>query len=243
MKGYIFDDVEVELDPRTAEVSGSWGMQHDGRFVAGDWYLVRFFFEQMRHHLQPIILDVGAGTGSYCLLPKFYDAKAYAFEPHPKLLPILESNIALNDLWGSVTLYPLALSNKKESVFLISPSSPDYYSLATIGNLHKDIASTSERKTYRVAATTIDELHFEHVDMIKIDVEGAEKFVLEGGESTIRGCMPDILLEWTPDSLRTKQFGYDRDEIVWLLKGWGYRYFLPVGNEDLWITRPLKLQS
>jgi hypothetical protein len=67
---------------------------------------------------------------------------------------------------------------------------------------------------------------------MKIDVEGAEIEVFYSAEQTIKRHRPGILTEYT--SLNTRQCGYEREEIMALLKRWGYTKFRQVGIEDLW---------
>jgi hypothetical protein len=61
----------------------------------------------------------------------------------------------------------------------------------------------------------------ERLDFIKLDVEGAEFKVLQGGIKTLRRFIPTILFEYIPEN--TTWFGgYRRDEMVRMMEGLGY---------------------
>jgi hypothetical protein len=70
--------------------------------------------------------------------------------------------------------------------------------------------------------------------VIKIDTEGSELNILKGGEKTIREFKPAILLEF--DNKNTTQFGYMRDDIVELLRSYGYSTFKLLAESDLFAS-------
>jgi predicted O-methyltransferase YrrM len=72
------------------------------------------------------------------------------------------------------------------------------------------------------------------VDLIKIDTEGCELFVLLGGEQLIRQHHPGILMEF--EERNTAQFGYHPNEIVRLLDSWGYS-FVKISGCDVYFYR------
>jgi hypothetical protein len=63
-----------------------------------------------------------------------------------------------------------------------------------------------------VPLTTIDRFEFPRADLMKIDVEGMELQVLEGGAETIRRCRPVLFVEHLKndrESLRQAILGLD----------------------------------
>lgn len=73
----------------------------------------------------------------------------------------------------------------------------------------------------------IDDLDFQDVSMIKIDVEGWEPYVLEGANETIERCKPLIVCEINPQAL--KGHGLTPEDIYKHLPGWSqeevFRYY------------------
>jgi hypothetical protein len=71
-----------------------------------------------------------------------------------------------------------------------------------------------------VQVETIDSYLFQDVGFIKIDVEGYEKFVLEGAVDTIKRCRPTIQLEIVANQCR--KFGYWGEDMIEWIRSWDY---------------------
>jgi hypothetical protein len=72
---------------------------------------------------------------------------------------------------------------------------------------------------------TLDSFSFENVDLIKIDTEGFEVFVLRGAEQTIKQWKPVIVVEQKRDH-SSSHFGVPALSAVKLLREWGYKVAL-----------------
>jgi FkbM family methyltransferase len=233
VKGRLFDDKLVEVHPdSTGAFGGSWqGRTIDGIAHAWDPDALRFFWEKSKRFRIPIVLDVGANTGSFTLLathsPKMY---VYAFEPAPRAFEFLCSNIKRNDLDTRVQALQYAMMDKEGAAPLHIPTALGASGLATLGD---NITRFEGHEDICIPTWTIDSSGYHRVSLIKIDTEGAELMVLKGGERTIKRDKPGILLEYTANTI---QFNYDKEEIKELLESWGYTHFEPVGMEDLWAS-------
>jgi FkbM family methyltransferase len=109
----------------------------------------------------------------------------------------LNANIVLNGL-QNIRVNHAAVTNSEGQVsYWKGPES------AGVGySFTRECQGEGER--IRVDATTLDgyiQDHCESVELIKIDVEGAEQHVLEGGQQAIREFCPHILLEVHPSRL------------------------------------------
>jgi len=133
-----------------------------------------------------VVIDVGAHIGTLTLTmakavgPR---GKVMAFEPQLKLFRELFMNMALNESLNIDYFYS-AVGNcigKAE----LSPSDP-------INEGHTKLEGGTGQF---VDVITIDSLKFERVDLIKIDVEGMEKEVLQGAYETILKHRPVLLVE------------------------------------------------
>jgi len=231
VKGYLFGGFEVDIDPRSIEIGGSWqGKARGSKPVAYDAPLVRFFYLQMLEYRAPVILDIGASTGSFCLLSAFHTgATGMAFEPNPAAFKILRANVTLNGLGDRVRLWSCALSDVNGKAMLKLPVDVREMGHATLGKPKTYQAGES----IEVATCRLDEC-LDRVDLMKIDVEGMEVAVLRGGERLIRKHHPGIILEVNARAAaQTAHGACDPIELLW---SWGYRNFHGVGVEDVWAT-------
>lgn len=148
------------------------------------------------------VIDVGAQYGDYSVLcSKVYGAKeVYAFEPLESNLRAIKELIEVNNI-NNVTLYPVGLSDHKESKLL--HYNGEMLSTNDNGALSQ-LFQFNTLDSYRISC-----------DILKIDVEGFELKVLKGGLRTIEENMPRIIIEVHSRSLHKGAVG--------VLKGLGYK--------------------
>lgn len=140
-----------------------------------------------------VFVDIGASEGDYALIaarivgPR---GRVHAFEPDPGNVETIRGNLALNG-FGHVTLHAAALSDRDGSAALYRSSVSGWHSLLP-GLEHRD------NDVIAVPVARLDSLGLERIDMIKIDVEGAEAAVLDGARDSIARHRPVILLDTHP---------------------------------------------
>jgi FkbM family methyltransferase len=150
------------------------------------------------------VLDIGANLGTFCvpLARKIPKLKFHAFEPQRLISYQLCANVIINSL-DNVYTYELALSNKDVSIDL---EMPNYAAETNIGAFSIDsevrkneYECSTVNTTDRIDLIPLDFLTFDNIKLIKIDVEGHELEVLQGGFETIkRNNYPPIIFEaWT----------------------------------------------
>jgi FkbM family methyltransferase len=159
------------------------------------------------------MLDVGAHYG-HSLAPFASDGwTVHAFEPDPRNRAELEK--AFGDV-ENVTIVPKGVADRPGTLPLFtSPESSGISSFAPFTTGHSAAASV-ETVTLRdyLAQTGI-----EHVDFLKIDVEGFELPVLHGYDWAIK---PDVIvLEF--EDFKTLPLGYSWQELAEELVGHGYQ--------------------
>lgn len=222
MQAYLFDDFRVEIDERATVPGHCWhGQYRDGIPVKLTSDLERFFYKLTLGYENPVVLDIGANDGVFSLIAAINQhIRCFAFEPAPSTYEILRRNVALNNLEDRVKTFQLALADKKGTAVLKVPSSGDEDGFACLGNPLR----FNDWVEFEVPVSTVDDFVRDHgienVDLIKIDTEGCELFVLKGAERVIRKYRPGIFCEC--QDINTAQFGYRANEIVKLLSSWGY---------------------
>lgn len=110
VEAILLDDTTVRIDGRSTTIGGAWqGKTADGVPCPWDPDSIRFFYERTRECKDPFILDVGANTGIYCLLPIANpEITGLAFEPNPKAYRLLQRNLSLNGLEDRIQTMPVA---------------------------------------------------------------------------------------------------------------------------------------
>src|SRR6266536_3305425 len=142
--------------------------------------------------LQPgmVVVDAGANIGTHTLA--FARAVApggvvYAFEPQRIVYQTLVANVALNSL-TNVVCQQRALGAEPGRL-LVPPI--DYTATSNFGGVELGAWQTGEP----VEVVRIDDLELAACHLIKVDVEGMERAVLEGASATIARCQPLLYVE------------------------------------------------
>jgi len=132
-----------------------------------------------------LFLDVGAHTGHWTrLLAPFY-RKVIAVEPNPECLPLLRQGLPAN-----VEVKELALWSSEGTLTLHLYPDPDKQHTSYLHWRHWSPTGVIE-----APCLPMDSLGLEKLDFLKIDVEGAELFVLEGGLLTLTRVRPQVVVE------------------------------------------------
>ena len=134
-------------------------------------------------------LDVGAHIGKYSILlgKKYSKNKIFSFEPVEENFVKLKKNLRFNGIENAKIL-SFGLSNKKGKSKLF---------LSSFSGSHSLVFDVGEGIEIKI--DTLDNVvrtkKISKVDLIKIDVEGAEVLILEGALKTIERDKPNILFE------------------------------------------------
>jgi len=73
----------------------------------------------------------------------------------------------------------------------------------------------------------------QRADLIKMDVEGAEMQVLNGGKKFLKETQPILIIEIRDQDIRLQKFGYDADDVFKLLRSIGYDNFFSLRSMGL----------
>jgi FkbM family methyltransferase len=131
-----------------------------------------------------VFLDIGAQVGYFTILASQLGANVIAFEPSTSNRKLLNKNITDNKC-KSVMVIGKALSNKNGSIKLFNGKTPGENSI--MENYHKGEGYEE------VETVKFDDLDI-GPDWIKMDVEGAERMVLEGMQSILTTNHPITLI-------------------------------------------------
>lgn len=166
-----------------------------------------------------VFFDIGANVGWYSILAGLYGESCYAFEPIPATCNQLKKNIELNNL-RNVKTFELGLAEKNGQAEFY------YHKQASGASSRRNLDYFSDGKAMitECAISTLDQVckkeRIQQLNLIKIDVEGGELFVLQGGIETLKRHRPFILCEM----LRkwSKKFNYHPNDIIEFMKKLNY---------------------
>jgi len=183
---------------------------------------------------KPFILDCGSHIGITVLYFKklFPDSKVVAFEPNPELYEILKLNVSQNNLKNVEPLNVALFDRVGEIDFYItkkerlSKNSTWGWGGAAVKNKWLDPRNS---KTIKAKSVRLSDFIKGKVDLIKLDIEGAETRVLREIEDRLH-LVREIILEFHGNStnpenkiedilrmLKSKSFSYtitQRDKLV-----------------------------
>jgi FkbM family methyltransferase len=132
--------------------------------------------------MEGVFVDVGANIGGYSVRC-VKKARVWAIEPHPRNFQLLELNVRLNHLQNNVRALRVAVASSLGKAELFISNYHGRHSL-----ICKDGGDTIKRRTIEVDVVPLDLLlaDEDHIDVIKIDVEGAEPLVLKGARGALK---------------------------------------------------------
>ncbi len=168
-----------------------------------------------------VFVDVGAHVGQYTLVASPIvgpTGGVHAFEPDPDTFSLLARNVAANQLRNvHANREALFSEERKQSLFLSS--------VADVGSNSLALPARPARESSEVECLTLDGYlrarGVTRVDVMKIDVEGAEYHVLRGATDQLAGNdKPVILIEFEEE--RQTAFGYSCAKLADLLRSYGY---------------------
>jgi FkbM family methyltransferase len=160
-------------------------------------------------------VDVGAHVGTWSIVFGLKGHRVQAYEAQPWLACLCSAGLALNGIHADCDA--IGLSDRLAGLSLVSP-----YADGGCGSVVVPYTEKAIELTVHVAP--LDRLSMPigvdwlplRIDLLKIDVEGAELDVLRGGAETIKRDRPKILFEcWADERGQRKEelFRYLRDEL------------------------------
>lgn len=171
-----------------------------------------------------VIIDIGAHIGYYTtLFSKLTgaDGKIYAFEADIDNFKLLKKNI---NKYKNINIYNIAIADKNGRI--------DFYKVKNSTGCHSIIKANNAVKT-SVQATTLDNFMVENninqIDIIKIDIEGAEPLAFQGMKKLFnKNKNLSIVMEFSPDSFNENQ--PDPAEFLNNLNKQGFKIFQIIKN-------------
>lgn len=210
-RGRIPDDTFTQL---------FYGLQYEGRLnnnVDAAIYFLGAFEKPLLHFMedtlrvlataQGVFVDVGANVGQHSLFMSRIAAQVVAFEPYEPVRLRLLHQMKLNGI-SNIEVYATGLSDSSDTLPFYAPVGSN----AGIGSFDPKSTKKGNIAIGKLALVSGDD-HFEQhkperLDVLKIDVEGFERSVLQGLKNTLQTYRPLVVCEMTygnADSFTTSE--------------------------------------
>lgn len=161
----------------------------------------------------PVIYDCGANIGLSCLYFKklFPQSTLHAFEADPDIFGHLQKNLKNNGFSNGVILHQKAVWINNEGISF-SKEGADGGSV-----IHDQASNVVKVASVRLRAL----LAAEKIDLLKLDIEGAEEMVLEDCDGYF-GNVDKVFFEYHSHTNRPQAFG----KLLDLMQRNGFRYII-----------------
>jgi FkbM family methyltransferase len=193
---------------------------HGGKYTY-ESHVVNWIAQNL--HQGETVVDVGSHIGYY-LGPICRgvgpSGKAFFVEPFPEHYTMLQENISINKYYWAVSIN-MALSNQIcETTF---------YPAIDSGRNSLAQNTITNAEPIKITTKTLDQLRNENdlasIDLLQIDVEGAEVLVIQGAsECLMEHRIRMILIEWHPQQVKN-EFQTDPVELLEKITRHGYNVF------------------
>ena len=202
---YLMGDYNTEVttvDNYHDSKSCKFYLYEEGKCGISDLLRKNKIWESFMHDIfekyinkESVVVEGGCHVGVHTLKLAYLSKHVHAFEPMPKSFELLNKNININNL-NNITTYNKGLSDNfnKEYFDWIPENNPGGAGL-TNNPMGRPEWISSPNKKIEVDVITIDSLNLDKLDFIKLDVEGYESLVINGGLKTIIKFRPVITME------------------------------------------------
>jgi len=140
--------------------------------------------------------DIGANIGQHSLFMSLHADQVHSFEPYSIVSQKLERHSELNAI-GNIQLHKVGLSNQQEELDFYAPTGRNQ----GIGSFDAGTVSKGNKNLGKLALVRGDDYlaqnKLQDIALLKIDVEGFEKNVVEGLTDTLEKSRPVIVVEVT----------------------------------------------
>jgi FkbM family methyltransferase len=189
-----------------------------------------FETDDLRHFLESVrdgdvVFDVGANVGAYCvtIARRFPTAQVFAFEPVPLNAALINTSLLANRITNVEVVQACVSDSARPVEFSVAEDSA-YSSII-------DTRRKPEFARVRCDAVTFDgfccERTLRGADVVKIDVEGAELKVLQGGSAlfSLGDAAPRLVMTELYDR-NLAAFDTSICVVVDLMTSWRYRPYV-----------------
>ncbi len=186
-------------------------------------------FEPMKSSMKLAELNIGIAKKAK-LKGRYWNSKKQEIEHQPNVpdgwFKFVDGSFASLDLVGDIELFNVALGNKEGKIKMEEKTNE-----CSRGDAVLMDGRETNNPTQPIDMKKLDSYKFKDVDIIKVDVEGSELWVLEGAVKTIEKYNPLVQVELR--ETHCKRFGYHPNDIIDLMMSKGDYVMSDFNGNDL----------
>lgn len=199
-KGRLFDRLTPHDGMREVQVAGTYTMTLDLANAIHRQIFMGCFARAMTSWARALLppggsfLDIGAHAGYFSLIASDRvgaSGRVLAIEPNPRTFELLQRHLSGNRV-ANVRALMCGLAEQAGSISLYAPPSRIDYNATVLPRAEWTRVDVGTR----TLDDCVDEWGVDRIDLMKIDVEGAEPLVLAGGRRSLsRGVVRHAMIE------------------------------------------------
>ena len=224
----IVNRFDYRMTDEKRGIGVGWQLMNSGQYDMKEVGFLKFLLERRlkEQGAGVVAVDCGANIGVHTIeWAKLLHnrGRVIALEAQEQVYYALCGNIALNNCFNVRALNCASGDQDK----IIDIPMPDYFKPSSFGSLEIKQSDESENigqlleEFSTVQQITLDSLHLDRLDLLKVDVEGMEFETLAGAKQTISQHTPQMLIE---------AIKINGDKMRHLLDNWGYDVYPLDGN-------------
>jgi FkbM family methyltransferase len=220
-----FVPVWLQLEPGITMLLDPYDMVTSHMLTHGSWESSTWHELERHVPLGGTFVDVGAHVGWFSLKaakavgPK---GRVIAVEPNHETLRRLRDNVRASNASAVITIAPVACADSETTLtFYAAPhANTGESSLSSANASYTGAVTASYQVRARRLADVVREAGVARVDVLKIDVEGAEFLALKGASEILARFRPVVVVELIDEQL--KSMGSSAEEVKAFMRSHGY---------------------
>lgn len=184
-------------------------------YTSGDIEVETSTFLTKHLNMDSICIDIGANIGTVTIPMAILanSGSVLSFEANPKTYRVLQKNVQLNNL-SNVHIYNYALGDTAKLVHFSDKKNDDM----------NHVQKSNDLTGIKVSMKPLDSFteNIEKVDILKIDVEGYEKYVLLGAIKTLKKTSWII---FEVNNANLENYDYEPREVFYILESNNFKIY------------------
>lgn len=179
-----------------------------------------------------MMVDAGANLGYFATYAAVMGCSVHAFEPQPRLQPIIRTSAIMNAVDTRFTLHNNIISENSADRLKIKYSKSNCWGCSVVSPASRDEVSSDG--SYIIDSVRIDSWVDQDVELLKVDVEGYEVKAIESAlELIVKHTVKNIVVEWSAkrwphDLQRGTQLLEKLYDMGYTIRHYNLRFHLPI---------------